>query len=123
MLDDPAPSANAQGALGLSFHGAEAREAVPRLTTLLESPDGLVRRHAALALGAVGTDARPAVPTLVKLLSHDDWATRRQAAMALGAIGDRSAKGALEKRKDDRNGPVQRAVRDALTRLATEPKR
>jgi HEAT repeat protein len=123
MLDDTSPTVQAQGALGLSLHGEAAREAVPRLTALLDSPDALVRRQAALALGAVGPEARPAVPALVKLLRHDDWATRRQAAVALGAIGDRSVKGALEQRKDDRNGLVRRAVLDALTSLAREPKR
>jgi HEAT repeat protein len=123
MLDDARPSVQAQGALGLSLHGEKAGQAVPRLTALLESDDALVRRQSALALGKVGAEARPSLPSLVKLLNHDDWATRRQAALALADLGDPSAKKALEKRKNDPNGLVRRAVGDALTRLGQEPKR
>jgi HEAT repeat protein len=123
MLEDPQASVQAQGALGLSLHGEAAKEAAPRLTALLDSPDALVRRQAALALGKVGAAARASVPSLVKLLNHDDWSTRRQAALALADIRDPSARPALEKRKNDPNGLVRAAVRDALTKLAPEPKR
>jgi HEAT repeat protein len=123
MLDDARPAVQAQGALGLSLHREKAGEAVPRLTELLDSPDGLVRRQSVLALGKVGAEARPSLPSLVKLLNHDDWATRRQAALALADIGDPSAKPALEKRKNDANGLVRRAVSDALARLGPEKKR
>src|SRR5215472_16633891 len=80
MLEDADPAVQAQGALGLSQHGAEAGAAVERLAELLASPDAVVRQHAALALGKIGSEARAAVPALIKGLSDGEWAVRRQTA-------------------------------------------
>src|SRR5947208_10405185 len=66
MLDSKEPRVQAQGALGLSLLGAEAREAVPRLAELLESPDALVRQQSALALTRIGPDAAESVPALIR---------------------------------------------------------
>src|SRR5262245_1386245 len=67
MLDAPDAQVQAQGALGLSLHGAEARPAVPRLIELLDSHQPLVRQQAALALGKVGPEASGAVEALSRL--------------------------------------------------------
>lgn len=123
MLEDAEPRVQAQGALGLSLHGPDGREAVPRLTELLGSNDVNVRQQAALALGKIGPDAKPAEAALERALADSDWALRRQAAIALGGIGDPRARKALEKLRNDRNKLVQQAAREALAKLSGEPNR
>src|SRR5690348_1208004 len=46
MLHDADPAVQAQGALGLSVHGREAKDAAPALAELLQSPHSLVRQNA-----------------------------------------------------------------------------
>ncbi len=117
LLDDPDPIVQARGALGLSLHGPAAAPAIPRLIELLSSPKPLVRQQSALALGKAGSDE--AVPALVKALDDPAWPVRRMAALALGDLGPvaRSARGALEKRLADEQGPVRKAAGQALERL------
>ncbi len=123
MLDSADPRVQAQGALGLSLHGSEARDAVPRLIALLSGPDATVRQQAALALGKIGDAAREAVPALERSLGDDDWALRRQAALALGSIGDPKARPALEQLKRDRNKLVRQAAAGSLAKLPPEKQR
>jgi HEAT repeat protein len=123
MLDSREAREQAQGALGLSLHGPESREAVARLVELLGSPDGLVRQQSALALGKIGPAARDASPALQRALAHDDWALRRQAALALGGIGDAAARPALEKLRRDPNKLVRQAAGEALAKLPPEKRR
>lgn len=123
MLDGRDARAQAQAALGLSLHGPEARDAVPRLAELLGSSDALVRQQAALALGKVGPEAREAAPALQKALAHEDWALRRQAALALGGLGDAAARPALEKLRRDPNKLVRQAAAEALAKLPPEKRR
>jgi HEAT repeat protein len=117
MLDHSSPQKQAQGALGLSLHGADAAPAVPRLIELLKSPDTLVRQQSALALGKIGSPAREGVPGLIAVLEDKEWSVRRQAALALGEIGATEAKPALEKRTKDDNALVRKAAVQALERM------
>ena len=123
MLADAEPRVQAQGALGLSLLGAEARDAVPRLIELLESPDTVVRQQSALALGKIGAPASQAVPVLEKLLGNEDWSVRRQGAIALGEIGEAKARPALEKLRRDPIKLVRQAATDALAKLPGGVKR
>jgi HEAT repeat protein len=119
MLVDGDPEVQARGALGLSRLGANARDAVPDLITLLKSPATLARQNAALALGAIGPEASPAVPALTEALKDPEWAVRRQAALALGMIGA-SAKPALPALKlldRDPQKPVREAAKRARERI------
>jgi hypothetical protein len=87
MIDSEVTASQVQGALGLALLGADASEAVPRLTELLASKEGTVRQNAALALGKIGPEAKAAVPALTRCLTDADWPIRRHAAIALGEIG------------------------------------
>jgi HEAT repeat protein len=117
LLDDPSAQKQAQGALGLSLHGADAAPAVPRLVELLKSPDTLVRQQSALALGKIGPGAREGVNGLIALLGDKEWPVRRQAALALGEIGAAEAKPALRQRTKDDNALVRKAAAQALERI------
>src|SRR5260221_506033 len=71
MIESEDTASQVQGALGLSLLGAEASDAVPRLTELLASKDGTVRNTADRALGKIGPDARSAVPALTRCLADE----------------------------------------------------
>jgi hypothetical protein len=121
MLDDPDPTVQAQGAFGLSRHGAEARPALPALTRALTSPNALVRQQAALALGETGS--AEAVPELTAALRDAEWAVRRQAAVALGQIGPPAATAEPELRRcrNDRSTIVRKAAAEALSKIKGGP--
>jgi HEAT repeat protein len=121
MLDDPSPAVQAQGALGLGLHGAEAQPAVPALARALRSSDTLVRQQAALALGQIGV-ADEAVPALVAALADPEWTVRRQAAVALGQIGPpaRAAEADLRRRRGDPHKLVREAAEAALAKIAVK---
>jgi HEAT repeat protein len=119
MLASSDTNAQAQGALGLSQHGAAAKSAVPALTELLSSPKAAVRQQAAHALGRIGPDAAEAVPALTTALADREWAVRRQAALALGGIGEAAgpALPELERLEHDSNKVVAGAARDARAHI------
>jgi hypothetical protein len=119
MVASDNPAAQAQGALGLSVHGAQSRPAVESLVALLGSPRADVRRQSALALGKIGPDATDAVPGLTGLLDDPEWTVRRQAAMALGEIGaaSRPALPALTRLSQDPYKHVSQAAREARARI------
>ena len=76
VMDD---SAYALAAIG--------EEAVPALTSLLESRDPWVVINASFALGEIGPAARDGLPKVIHLLSHPEQQVVRQALDTLGAIG------------------------------------
>ena len=119
------PTAQFQGALGLTLLGREARPAVPALTDLLRSKEVKVRQQAAAALGKVGADAREAVPALAEALRDREWTVRRQAALALGEIGPaaRPALPELAAAARDPNHLVNRVAADAIKRIRAEQSR
>jgi hypothetical protein len=108
MLNDSDATKQAQGAFGLSQHGEKARNAVPTLIRLLESPDTLVRQEACVALGNMGRESVAAVPVLVKVLDDPEWNVRRQAIIALGQI---------EPPLEEVEAPLQRCEKDAQSTL------
>ncbi len=119
MIDSDDPSAQVQGALGLSLHGPEARPAVPALTRLLSSPRGAVRQEAAVALEKIGPDAAEAVAALTAALRDPEWIVRRQAALALGGIGaaSRSSLPELDRLGRDPSERVRQAAKDAALKI------
>jgi HEAT repeat protein len=119
MLGDDNPQVQAQGAFGLSLHGAEARPAVPALVRTLAARETLVRQQACLALGKIGAQDKTAVAALVTALKDPEWVVRRQAAVALGQIAPSQSdvQEALSHCERDANSQVRRAARDALTAL------
>jgi len=119
MLADPNPTTQAQGALGLSLHGAAAQPATAALIRALASPDALVRQQAGLALGKIGPGAEEAVPALVAAMDDPEWAVRRQAVVALGQIGPplSGVETPLRQCERDANTLVRKAAREALATL------
>ena len=111
--------AQAQGALGLSVYGAQAKSAVPSLVKLLISQRPIVRQEAAQALGKIGPDAAEAVPGLTELLNDPEWVVRRQAALALGEIGaaSRPALPALGRLEQDGQSRVRQAAHEARAKI------
>src|SRR6266508_4842088 len=81
VLDANRHSADALGAL-------RAKEAVPRLTELVKSPDGYLQVAAVDALGRIGDPA--AIDTLVGVATGEgvEPFTAKKALLALGRIGD-----------------------------------
>lgn len=77
---DPAVRLHAGVALG--DLGAQAVEAVPALSALLDSDNVSDRKLAALALGYIGAPARSALPALRRALQVGDDSLRRIAAAA-----------------------------------------
>jgi len=63
--------------------GADARDAVPELISLLASSDWMDRLAAVLTLSAIGPDASPAADSLRKLAKDPDGDVRRAAKAAL----------------------------------------
>jgi HEAT repeat protein len=120
MLQSADPSAQVQGAYGLSMLGLKARAAVPSLIEKLHSPNPLVRQNAAFALAKMGPEAAGAVPGLISLLSDTDWTVRRQAAMTLSAIGPpaREAVPALQKLESDLP-LVRKAAAEARSKIGS----
>lgn len=119
--EDPEMRFNAARTLGKI--GEPAKEAVPRLLTMLESEKHpKVREHLAEALGDIGPSARAGVPALVALLKDPTPRVRRDAARSLGQIGDASAVSALEGLTKDPDGDVRQAVERAIRILKTGPR-
>ena len=87
MLQSPEVATQAQGAFGLSLHGAAAEPAAEALGDALRSSAPLVRQNAALALGKIGPGASAELPKLVAALQDAEWPVRRQAALSLSALG------------------------------------
>jgi HEAT repeat protein len=75
-------------ALVLASLGPKAREAVPALLEVIDSPEPEVRREVIMALGAIGPDARGAVPVLVEQMKSDDKALLLSTTYALGGMGE-----------------------------------
>ena len=118
-LDDrrvfPGMAATALGGLG-----AEARDAVPRLTELLSPsshPDN--RWSAAFALAQIGPPAAGAVPALAEALDDPDEKLRWYAAFALGEIGPPAAPAlpALTRALDDYDDDVRFYAARAVGRI------
>jgi HEAT repeat protein len=118
MLEDASPAVQAQGALGLSRLGSEAKDAVPALLNTLTRPNALVREHAALALGRIGSPE--ALPGLIRALRDPEWTVRRHAALALGRIGAATpaVRQALEELQGDQEPLVRQAAEEALRQFA-----
>jgi HEAT repeat protein len=119
MLDDPSPTAQAQGAFGLGGHGAAAAPAVPQLVRLLESPDVVVRQAACATLGKIGPASAAAVPALVRALDDPEWIIRQQAVIAIGEIRPPIAavEAPLQLRENDANARVRKFAHDVLVKL------
>lgn len=120
QLKESDANRQAQAAMGLSLHGASARQALPELVGLLQAEKPLVRQQAALALGAIGPEASEAVEPLTRSLSDGEWTVRRQAALALGKIGPaaKSARLTLQRvARTDREALVKKAAQEALKQV------
>jgi hypothetical protein len=96
-LSDPNPVTRGLAAMALRDRGAEAKAALPQLTTALKDADPNVRMMSGNAIAAVGKDAAPAVPALIAACSVKDEQIHvlRACASALGAIGKPAATPAL----------------------------
>jgi HEAT repeat protein len=71
----------------LASFGATAEAALPRVTELLQDPDGSVREEAADRLDSFGPKAgKAAIPALIKALRDSSWLVRWQAARTLGRL-------------------------------------
>lgn len=85
-------NADVQWALvdAISGIGERAKEAVPALVDLLDSPSGMVASSAAKGLAGIG---KAALPRLVECLSSNSSRIREYAADALGQMGQEAARG------------------------------
>ena len=107
-------------ATALAGFGADAREAVPKLISMLgprNRPDD--RWSAAFALAEIGPHSRSAVPALAEALSDPDEKLRWYSAFALGEIGrdSVSAVPALIQALDDFDDDVRGYAARALGRI------
>ncbi len=89
--DDPDPSVRATVARkgrmdGVSWVGADAKDAVPRIVPYLSDDNMTTRLAAVIALGRIGPDARDALPELVDALRTDDTLVRNNVALSFRLI-------------------------------------
>jgi HEAT repeat protein len=75
----------------ISDIGSGAASAVPRLRSMLRSPDAGSRGTACNALGAVGSAARAALPDLRRALDDSSPEVRKSARDAITRIGRAAA--------------------------------
>ncbi len=80
----------------LGTMGRDAQTAVPRLRTVLASPDATLRLHAAEALISVDPASPQAVATLIQLTHHSSTEIRALAVMALGGVSPELHPGSVE---------------------------
>jgi HEAT repeat protein len=100
-----------------------ARDAVPKLTELLQDADANVRVQSAFALGRMGSNAAPAVSVLAKLVVSDKEArVRKEAAKTLADIGpeSRSAVQELVKALEDSQTDVRQYAALALGKIGPD---
>ena len=98
----------------------QLRSPTSDLLTLLQDPEGRIRRRAALAVGRVGM--AESVPALAALLADEkDPEVRQMAAFALGLIGQASAAAALIATLSDAEPLVQGRAAEALGAIAHKP--
>ena len=135
--DDPWMQINAVFALGEM--GPEAKDLVPEMAALLDSPHSQVVRQTLDALGAVGSGLEPALPKIERLLtvSNPNWQeaqvtrgwvaedqVRMNAALALlSAVNSGENLPAIERIASaslgDANGYVSAIATEVLTRIGT----
>jgi HEAT repeat protein len=86
-LRDSDPDVRAWVAQDISDIGSGAASAVPRLRSMLGSPDAGSRGTACNALGAIGSAARAALPDLRRALDDSSPEVRQSARDAITRIG------------------------------------
>lgn len=84
LLDDPVMGRNAIGYL--SYFGAHAAPAVPKLINILKNGDRNDKQQAALALSNIGPQAKDALPALTEALKDSDANLARYAGQAINRI-------------------------------------
>ena len=89
-LDSTNPATRYEAARKLGKQGA--KDAVPKLTEMLEDPDATVRMGAAYALADIGPDADSAVSALQQALKDKDRGVSEAAAYALKQIQPKKKK-------------------------------
>jgi HEAT repeat protein len=90
QLKDNDVDVRRKAAKDLADAGAEAKPAMPALTSaLVKDTDLFVRRFAAQALGSMGKDAKSAIPTLEKVIKNpkEKMEVQEAAVTAVGKIG------------------------------------
>jgi HEAT repeat protein len=100
--------------------GTPAKEAVPTLARLLESPDAALRIRAAAGLEGIGRAAAAATPRLVAALEREQSAQGKEAYLAaLKAIGlqAKSALPAVERCTHDQDERVRSGAQETLVAL------
>lgn len=87
-LADEDEKVRSAAAFALAEFGPAAKAAVPALTQMIVTADGISGCWGAVhALGEIGLDAAPAVPQLILLLRHGGMIAQQIAPEALGKIG------------------------------------
>lgn len=76
-----------QAAFALGDFGADAKDAVPKVTALLKHPEESVREAAVYVLGNLGSAAKPAIPALVAAQDDSSKSVRDGAISALASVG------------------------------------
>lgn len=101
--------------------GYSAAEAVPALTTALQSDDANLRWRSARALGVIGESS--AAESLAKAAGDTEAVVRAQAIFALGRLkaSDEASLKVIVERLSDKEAPVRRAAVRAL-RMVEAPR-
>ena len=91
LLDNPKFREDSVRFLG--HQGSRAKEAVPKLMSLLSSLDERLRLTVVISLGEIGPDSVSAVPQLIQILeaSGPEWYEKEEVATTLGKIGPGAA--------------------------------
>lgn len=112
-------AAEALGAIG-----ADAKDAVPKLTNLLASTEEDQHQGVIRALGNIGHGASQVVPRLISFLQSEDAIIREEAARAIGKIGANAntVVPALIKLLSDKEPSVIGAAAEALGRFGSAAK-
>jgi HEAT repeat protein len=119
-LGDPEPAVVEVAAWALGERGAQAADAVDRLSAVaLGHDDALCREAAVAALGAIG-DPRGLATVLAA--AGDRPPVRRRAVIALAAFEGPEVDAALARALDDRDWQVRQAAEDlTVTQGPSEP--
>ncbi len=118
-LRDPASPNRHKSVYKLGLMAADASDAVPALTVLLNDSDAKVRMHAALALWRITGKTQFAVPTLASGLDRGQGSVQSLAAVALGEIGPAAQKAVptLVSATEDAETPEKLQAAEALWKV------